>query len=67
MIKALKKIYDEHEHFDLVTEALDRQKERDYTMLNYICNKNSYPLPRGFDHEKFLDDVQDFENYLLEV
>lgn len=35
-----------------------------YIILNYIINKNSHPLPRGVDHDKLFDDIQDFEEHL---
>ena len=38
-----------------------------YTILNYILNKNSRSLAEGgVDFEKMFDEVQDFEQYLVE-
>lgn len=48
---------------DLV-ESANFETKKHYIILNYLINKNSHPLPRGFDHERFLDDMQDYEDYL---
>lgn len=46
-------------------EMLESEKKKHFTIINYIINKNSHPLPRGMDYEGLLDDIQDYENYLL--
>lgn len=44
--------------------AVDAEKTKFHSILNYLINKNSHPLPRGMDYHKLLDDMQDFEEYL---
>ena len=48
-------------------EALTRQKEKHFTILNYLINKNSHPLPRGMDYKGLLEDIEDFEKYLSDI
>lgn len=47
-------------------EAVREQKKKHHTILNYILNKNSHPLPRGIDHNKLWDDLQEYESYLFD-
>lgn len=43
----------------------DEEKLKHYTILNYIINKNSYPISEGgINHARLLDDLQDYEHYL---
>ncbi len=59
---ALKKYSDS----DLI-EAVKEERQKTFTILNYILNKNSRPLSEGgVNYEKVFEEVQDFENYLLE-
>lgn len=59
----------EHEKTYTFGQLMEDRKEvarNYYIILNYILNKNSYPLPRGVDHDKLFDDIQDFEEHLRE-
>ena len=47
-------------------DAIDEERERVRIILEYLINKNSHPLPRGVDFEKFFDDIQDFEDSLIQ-
>lgn len=48
-------------------EAVKEEKQKIFTILNYILNKNSRPLSEGgVNYVKVFEEVQDFENYLLE-
>lgn len=50
---------------DLI-EAAKEERQKTFTILNYILNKNSRPLSEGgVNYERAFDEVQDFENYLL--
>lgn len=62
--KIKKKTYTESEHYNRLEEELKFQTQKHYTIINYILNKNSHPLPRGMDYEKIVDEIQDYENYL---
>lgn len=59
------KKYTEAELIERIVEAVDENRRNHFIIINYILNKNSHPLPRGIDHDKLLDDIQDFESYLL--
>lgn len=45
-------------------DMIEAERERHFTIINYILNKNSHPLPRGVDYENLFEDLQDYEHYL---
>ena len=48
-----------------VSKAIGEAQYEIGVVLQYICNKNSHPLPRGVDFANLFDEIQDLENYLL--
>lgn len=60
--KYVEKVY----KWEDVASAIDEEGKRIRTILEYILNKNSHPMDwGGFDHQNFLDDIQDLEDSLL--
>ena len=53
--------------FEDMVAQVDEEKYKMYLLLHYLLNKNSRPLPQGVDYEKFYDECQDLEQYLLEM
>ena len=52
--------------FSNLLEARNEEKLKHYTILNYILNKNSHSISEGgVDQDKLLDDLQDYEDYLV--
>lgn len=52
---------------EAVIEAVDRERERIRCIIEYICNKNSKPISQGgFNHDKFLMDIEELERELSE-
>jgi len=52
---------------DDLGNAISEERKKHFTILNYLLNKNSHPLPRGVDHKKLFDDLQEFETYLMDM
>lgn len=52
---------------EAVIEAVDRERERIRSIIEYICNKNSKTLAEGgFNHAQFLMDIEELERELAE-
>lgn len=49
-----------------IVDAVEEERRKTFTLLNYILNKNSHPLPRGVDYKKAYEDMQELEDYLLD-
>ena len=47
-----------------VIEASEAERERIFTLINYILNKNS--KPSGIDYKKAYEDMEELEHYLSE-
>ena len=56
----------EKDTWEQVVDAVEAERLKHATILNYILNVNSHPMPRGMDYKKLIDDLQDYENYLFE-
>ena len=52
---------------DEIVEALAEERLKHYTIINYILNKNSHPMPKGIMYTKAYDDLEDYERYLSEM
>lgn len=60
-----KKINPKQYTFVDLMETRNEEKLKHYTILNYIINKNSYPISEGgVNYKRLLDDLQDYEHYL---
>ncbi len=49
-----------------VLQARDEEKERIRIILEYICNKNSRPLPESVDYKNFFNEIQELEESLID-
>ena len=48
-------------------KGIDEETKKHYTILHYLLNKNSRPFDEGgVNHEKLFDELQDYEEYLLD-
>ena len=53
--------------FGDMMEAVDEEKNRIRTIIEYICNKNSHTLAEGgVDYVTLFDDIQDLEHSLMD-
>ena len=52
---------------DDLFNAKDEGQREILVILRYLLNKNSHPLPRGVDYERFFDEIQELEHYLDEM
>lgn len=52
--------------FAEVMESRNEAKQRIRIIIEYLLNKNSHPLPRGIDYKQFYEDMEEFENSLIE-
>ena len=63
----MKKEYTQDDLIKQTIKARDEVYGRHYAILNYILNKNSHSLADGgIDHKKLWEELQDFEQYLVE-
>lgn len=62
-----KKRYTEAEMHQAVEGAIQFERQKHATILNYLLNLHSHPLPRGLDYEKAYEAIEDYEHYLLEM
>jgi len=55
--------------FAELIEAQKEERQRCYSIINYILNKNSHPLysgdKKGIDYKKAYEEMEDFENSLI--
>ena len=49
---------------DIAIEASEAERERIFTLINYILNKNS--KPSGIDYKKAYEDMEELEHYLAD-
>jgi hypothetical protein len=67
MKKDKEKTYIEGEVIDRVLEAVEAERIKMFTLLNYVLNKNSHPLQEGgMNWDKLLLDLEELEHYLAE-
>ena len=52
---------------DEMESARKEERLKHFTIINYLLNKNSHPMPRGIMYTKAYDDLQDYEQYLAEM
>jgi hypothetical protein len=51
---------------DDIIEARQEVTNNHRVIIEYLLNKNSNPLPRGIDYERFYEDMEDFCSHLVE-
>jgi len=53
--------------FDDIIETRNEERERIRIILEYIMNKNSRMIREGgFNHDRYLEDIQDLEDSLID-